>query len=407
MKPSMYVDLTTSLERACFDYLFIEDTAMVEDTYNGTMEASLKYGYMVPKNDPLPYIPLLAAATRHIGIIPTVSTTQYPPYLAARMLTTLDHVTEGRIGANIVTSVSNRASQNYGFDVHPEHDLRYEMAEEWMEVVSQLWDSWDPDAVVVDQDLPMYADYTKVHPIEFEGKFFKCRGPLNTAPGPQRRPVIGQAGNSIPGRELAAKHADTLLSFGNSVEQMKAFRDDLHQRLIAAGRKPTDCKVLYLITPILGQTDAEAQARAEDMRNAPVTQETLDSRLWGLSYGSGGEVDFGQFDLDAPVPEVTGNGEQSSMANFRKSSEGKTLREAITSYSVGGGLNLVGSPETVASKMEEVMDAVGGDGFLLYPTFTRHAVIEICDGLVPVLKKRGLTRTSYTYSNFRDNLLEF
>jgi FMN-dependent oxidoreductase (nitrilotriacetate monooxygenase family) len=406
MKPGIYVDLTTSLERAGFDFLFIEDTAMVEDTYKGSMETSLKYGIMAPKNDPLPLVPLLAHATRHIGIINTVSTIQYPPYLAARLMTTLDHLTEGRAGVNVVTSVTNRVAQNFGYDEHMEHDLRYEMAQEWMDVCTLLWESWDPDAVLADVETPMYADHTKVHTIDFEGKFFKCRGPLNTIPGPQRRPVIAQAGNSTPGRDLAGRHADTMLAWGNSIEQMQEFRADMHQRLLAAGRKPSDCKILFLATPTLATTDAEARA-IKDLIPTEVTPEALDRLLWGLSYISGGTVDFAQFDLDQPVPDIVGNGEQSSLAQFRARSKGKTLREAILGYQVGNGLDLVGAPDTVAAKMGEIMEEVGGDGFLLYPEMTRRSISAICDGLAPALQRRGLTRTTYDFDTFRENLLQF
>lgn len=413
MRPGIYVDLTTALERAGFDFLFIEDTAMVEDTYQGSMETTLKFGLMAPKNDPSPLVPLLAGATKHIGIIPTISTIQYPPFLAARLLTTLDHLTEGRIGVNVVTSVTHRVAQNFGYDEHLEHDLRYEMAAEWMEVVSQLWESWEPDAVVMDQDGPMYADYTKVHTIDFEGRFFKCRGPMNTMPGPQRRPVVAQAGNSIPGRNLSAAHADTMLAWGSSIEQMKGFRNDMHERLVAAGRKPSDCKVMFLASPIVAESDAEARAVAADPNSntglaAALTEnERIDTLLWGLSYASGGTADFSQYDLDGPVPDVIGNGEQSSMKHFSTANKGRTLRQAATASLAGEGLDLVGSPDTVAAKMGEIMDEVGGDGFLLFPKMTRRSIAEITDGLVPALQRRGLTRTGYTYDNFRDNLLEF
>ena len=405
MKPGIYVDLTTALERAGFDFLFIEDTAMVEDTYKGSMETSLKYGIMTPKNDPLPLVPLLAHATRHIGIINTVSTIQYPPYLAARLMTTLDHLTEGRAGINVVTSVTHRVAQNFGHDAHFDHDLRYEMAEEWMEIVTQLWDSWEPGAVLADFETPRYADHTRVHTIDYEGRFFKCRGPLNTIPGPQGRPLVAQAGNSTPGRALAAKYADTMLAWGTSVESMKAFREDMSARAVAFGRKPSDIKVLFMSTPVLAETDAAARDKVEVMRAG--NEERLETMLWDLSYASGGEVDFSLFDLDGPVPEVIGNGEQSSMAAFARSSQGKTLRQAVTDDWIGGSLDFVGSPDTVAAKMGEVMEEVGGDGFLLYPEMTRRSIAEITDGLAPALQRRGLTRTGYGYDLFRDNLLEF
>jgi FMN-dependent oxidoreductase (nitrilotriacetate monooxygenase family) len=407
MRPDLYIDLAQSLERAGFDYILIEDTAMVEDTYGGSMETTLKYGFHAPKNDPLPLIPLMTQASKHIGVIGTISTIQYPPYLAARLMTTLDHLTEGRVGVNVVTSVTNRVAQNFGYDKHLEHDLRYEMAHEWMDVVSQLWESWEPDAVLLDQDTPRYADHTKVHPINFEGKYFKSRGPLNTIPGPQRRPVIAQAGNSIPGRELAARHADTMLALGHSVEQMRAFREDMHQRLLSYGRKPDDLKILFLVTPVLAATDHEAQEK-EAVRKAAMNSDTyIEERLWGLTYNSGGEVDFSKFDLDAPMPQIIGNGEQSSLAQYVKGNEHKTLREVITSTRHIGDMGLVGSPDTVAVMMGEIMEEVGGDGFLLDPEMTRHTISLIADGLAPALQRRGLIRSGYAHKTFRENLLDF
>ena len=195
MKPDLYVDLARSLERAGFDYVLIEDSAMIEDTFKGSAEATLRRGLFAPKNDPLPLTPLMAAST-NVGIVSTVSTIQYPPYLAARMFTSLDHVTGGRVGINVVTSVTDRVAQNFGYERHLDHDERYVMANEWTEMVRALWNSWEPDAVVVDVDGGRYADHTKVHAINYEGEYFRCRGPLNTIPGPQRDIPIAAAGNS-------------------------------------------------------------------------------------------------------------------------------------------------------------------------------------------------------------------
>ena len=407
MKSGLYIDLTSSLERAGFDYLFIEDTAMIEDTLHGSMETSLKYGIMTPKNDPLVLLPLLAQATRHIGLISTISTIQYPPYLAARLMTSLDHLTEGRVGMNVVTSVTNRVALNFGYDEHMEHDLRYTQAGEWMDVCTRLWESWEPGAYVGDQETPLLVDHTKVHTIDHDGQFFKVRGPLNTMPGPQRRPVIGQAGNSVPGRNLAAQHADTMLAWGNSIEQMTTFREDMQQRLIDAGRKPDEIKVMFLATPTLGDTDADARARKDAIAQAHYDA-PIDTKLWGLSYISGGTVDFGKFDLDEPVPEIVGNGEQSSLANFYQRAKGKTLREALNARpQVAEDLDLTGTPDTVAVKMGEIMDAVGGDGFLLYPAMDRRTIAETCDGLGAALQKRGLVRTTFEGATFRDNLMAF
>jgi FMN-dependent oxidoreductase (nitrilotriacetate monooxygenase family) len=406
MKPGPYIDLTTSLERAGFDLLFIEDTAMIEDTYGGSMETTLKYALMAPKNDPAPLVPMLARASKHIGLLTTISTIQYPPYIAARLLTTLDHLTDGRAGVNVVTSVSHRVAQNFGYDAHLEHTERYAMAEEWMDVLTELWDSWEPGAVLLDLETPRYADHTKVHPINFEGKHFKVRGPLNTIPGPQHRPVVAQAGNSGPGRELAARHADTMLALAADPTEMKALRTDMSARLIAHGRKPSDLKILFMATPHLADTDADAQElhrRKEDERKTP---EAIEERLWDWSYASGGVVDYASYDLDAPVPQVVGNGETTTARAWLKGTANRTLREVVTGPSKYG-IEFVGSCDTVAAQMGEVMEEAGGDGFLIYGQMERRAIAEITDGLAPALRKRGLIRSGYEHKTFRENLLDF
>jgi FMN-dependent oxidoreductase (nitrilotriacetate monooxygenase family) len=370
------------------------------------MEATLKYGRMAPKSDPMPLIPLMTAASRHIGIIGTVSTIQYPPFLAARLAVTLDHLTEGRAGINVVTSVTHRVAQNFGYEKHLEHSERYAMAEEWMDVVSQLWESWEPDAIVLDQDGPMYADYTKVHTIDFKGKYFSCRGPLNTIPGPQRRPVVAQAGNSIPGRELAARHADTMLALAANPAEMKALRDDMSERLIKHGRKPQDLKILFMAEPYLADTDREARERHQAGEDAKQNPEMIERRLWGLSYVSGGVIDYSQFELDEPVPQELGNGETTTARQWLKAAEGKTLREFATGPTAYG-MEFIGSPDTVAVQMEEAMQEAGGDGFLIYAPMTRRAIVEIADGLGSALRKRGLIRSSYAHPTFRENLLDF
>jgi FMN-dependent oxidoreductase (nitrilotriacetate monooxygenase family) len=412
MKPGLYRDLATSLERGGFDLLFIEDTSMVEDTYGGTMEATLRYGRMAPKSDPLPLVPLLAEATKHIGLVATISTIQYPPFLAARLMTTLDHLTEGRAGINVVTSVTHRVAQNFGYDQHMAHAERYAMAEEWMDVVSALWESWDPDAILIDQDEPRYADFTKVHTIDHVGKYFKVRGPLNTIPGPQRRPVVAQAGNSEPGRDLAARHADTMLALAKDAAEMRDLRQDMDRRMIGFGRKPTDLKILFMANPTLADTDADAAAiyrRSLDAKNTP---EAIQQALWGLSYGSGGVVDYAKYDLDGPVPQEIGNGETTSHKAKLRDTGTMTLRQLATGPNKYG-LDFVGSADTVAAQMgetfQEAFGSADGDGFLIYGprSMTRRFITEVADGLAPALRKRGLIRSGFSHTTFRENLLEF
>ncbi|WP_159500621.1 NtaA/DmoA family FMN-dependent monooxygenase [Microbacterium sp. 18062] len=410
MKPDLYIDLARSLERAGFDFLLFEDTSMIEDTYKESMEVSLRRGFMAPKNDPMPLVPLLTEHTEHIGVIPTVSTIQYPPYLAARLYTTLDHLTGGRVGMNVVTSVSDRVAQNFGFERHLDHDERYRMAYEWIDVVHALEQSWDEDAIIADPVAGVYADHTKVHTIDHRGEFFSSRGPLNTIPGPQRRPPVCSAGGSPAGRELAARYDDTMISMCATVEDMKEYRADIHRRMIAHGRQPDEIRLLFLATPTIAATDEEAEAKHAAKAQWRTSDAGIEYNLWNMSYVSGGRIDFGAYDLDTPVEQIDlsrGNGEHSSMANLFKGSEGRTLREIAGTSHQTTDLGLIGSFETVADKMAEIMDEVGGDGFLVYGPTTRQNIIDYTDGLAPVLRRRGHIRDGYSGVTLRDHLFEF
>jgi FMN-dependent oxidoreductase (nitrilotriacetate monooxygenase family) len=411
MGASFWQDVARSLERGGFDMLFMEDTAMVEDTYEGSAEYTLKHAAMAPKNDPMPLMPLLAAATRHIGLVSTISTIQYPPYLAARLGTTLDHLTEGRIGFNVVTSVSHRVAQNFGFDRHFEHDERYLMAEEWMDAVSQLWESWDEDALILDTREPRFADHTKVHTVDFEGKYYRTRGPLNTVPGPQRRPVIAQAGSSAPGRALAARNADVMLGLVQSPEEMVAFRADMDQRLISYGRKPEDLHIFFMAHAYIGESDRDGQERFDTVAASRNSPEAIAAKLWGMSYTSGGEIDFSKYDLDGPVPTEKGNGETTTHKAWTDSEGGtRTLRDVVTGPAKYG-MDFVGSASTIASQMDEVMTATGRpDGFLIQgieDELTRRSLAEVTDGLSSELRRRKLIRSSYPGKTFRENLSDW
>jgi long-chain alkane monooxygenase len=410
MKPDLYVDMADSLERAGFDYILIEDTAMVEDTYQGSAETSLRRGFMAPKNDPMPLVPLMTQRTKHIGIVPTVSTIQYHPYLAARLYTTLDHLTHGRVGMNVVTSVTDRVAQNFGFDKHFDHDERYVMAEEWIEVVKALQNSWEDGAVLADPVKGVYADHTKVNPVDFRGKYFASRGPLNTIPGPQRQPPIASAGSSVPGRELAAKHVDTQMAMCKHVEDIKSYVDDMHTRIAAHGRAPESVKMLFLASPVVAASDEQAREKAAQLAAYRRSDAGVEYNLWNMSYTSGGRIDFGGIDPDTRVEDIDltkGNGERSSLANVFQGQEGKTLRDVAASSFQITDLDLVGSPDTVAAKMGEIAQESGADGFLLYVPPTRLQIAEIADGLAPALRKRGLTRDGYTGTTLQHNLQEF
>jgi FMN-dependent oxidoreductase (nitrilotriacetate monooxygenase family) len=402
-----YIDMAVALERACFDYIMLEDTVMVPDAYGHSTEAALKHALMVPKHDPMPLAALLAHATTHLGVVATMSTMAYPPFMLARLATTIDHIAGGRFGWNIVTSGEDAAAQNFGLDKLPPREARYEMADEYVDLVCQLFDGWDEDAVVMDRERGVYADHTKIHETNFAGKYFKVRGPLNTVRSPQGRPVFVQAGGSPRGRAFAARHADSIIALGNGIDGMKRYRDDVRAHALTAGRNPDDIKVLFLVYPTLAETDAEARDKYQRMVTSP---SFIEMAL--ASVSSVTDIDFAQYDLDQPLPKLTTNGEQGSLDKFAQWGSGKTLRQ-LASERFGGlppELELIGSPETVAARMGEIMQGVGGDGFLISTPFqrtSRRFVNEVTEGLVPALQRRGLARTEYRSTTLRDTLKEF
>lgn len=405
MVPNLFLDVARSLERACFDYILLEDSSYVGESYGNSREVYLRNGLAVPRQDPSVVATMMMAATSRIGIVPTFATFAYPPYLLARLMSTLDQVSSGRAGWNMVTGSSDFAARNFGMDGLPEHDMRYEMAEEYIDLVSQLWKSWEPGALVADKESGVLIDHTKVHQIDFNGRFYKSRGPLNSGPCPQGQPVIAQAGGSARGRAFAAANADTIVASINGVEAMKTYRDDVRARMAAAGRNPDNCKVLFLVSPIIAETAEDAQRIKE--RRAIQNAAQVDRKLAFL--GKITNIDFRQFDLDAPVGDLKTNGHQQTLDDFKRKAGNKTLRQAITDHSGdGGSVALIGSPDDIAAQMAEAMQHVGGDGFLFsLPNLTRRTLAEIEDGLVPALQRRGLTRRAYAHEQFRDNLLEF
>jgi FMN-dependent oxidoreductase (nitrilotriacetate monooxygenase family) len=404
-QPELFVEMTRALERACFDYVLIEDSSYVGESFGSSRDVYLRSALSVPRQDPSVVASILTQATSRIGIVPTFATFAYPPYLLARLVASLDQVSAGRIGWNMVTGSSDVAARNFGLDGLPEHDLRYDMADEYMAVVDGLWGSWEPGAIVSDDETGVFADPSKVHAIDFEGQYYKCRGPLNSGPPVQSRPVIAQAGGSPRGRRFASQHADTIVAASKGVDAMRAYREDIRAHAVAHGRDPDGIKLLFLVAPIIGETAEEAALKKA--RRAEWAVRRLDERLAHFSKIT--NIDFAKLDLDAPVGELTTNGHQASLAEFLKKAAGRTLRQTMGDYdSTVGSVELVGTPDSVAAQMGEVMEAVGGDGFLFsLPNVSRRLVAEVADGLVPALQKRGLTRRVYEHTLFRDNLLAF
>jgi len=400
-----YIEMAKTLERACFDFIMFEDTLMVSNIYTGSMKPYLKDAIHVPKHDPAPLAAVIGSHTSRIGVVATLSTLGYPPFLLARLCATIDHIARGRFGWNIVTSGEDLAAQNFGLPKITAHDLRYEMADEYLDLVNQLFASWDPDAVVRDRETGTYADHTKVRPINFEGRYYKSRGPLNTAPMPQGRPTYIQAGGSPRGRSFAAKHADTIIANPNGIAEMKAFRDDIRDRAAKIGRNPDDIKILFLFAPVLGETEEEARAKNARGLASPRYHQHILALHSALSG-----IDMAQFDLDKPLPEMATEGSIAALASFAQFGSGKTLRQLIVEGGKASSIDAVGTPDQVADRMAAAMEAVGGDGFLIRQPFhdiNRRTILEVAEGLVPALQRRGLVRTEYTAPTLRETLREF
>lgn len=405
MSAEVLLDLARNIERAGFDYMLLEDSIYVGENHHTGRDFFLKNGMSIPRQEPSVVATMMAMVTSRLGIVPTLSTFAYAPYLVARIVGTLDQISAGRGGWNMVTGSSDLSAMNFGMDRLPPHDQRYDMAEEYVEICKKLWGSWEPGCIVADEENHVLIDPTKVHTIDYKGRYYSSRGPLNSGPCPQGQPVIAQAGGSERGKSFAAKWADTIVAHPKGVDAMKAYKASITAKLKEYGRDPKSCKVLYLIGPLLGETDADAKELLR-RRNA-AAEKNLEYSLARLGWIT--NIDFSKMDLDAPVGELTTNGHQESLRQFLTKAGKRTLREAMLDYSTSGqSIDLVGTPDSIAGQMGEIMEEVGGDGFLLsMPNVSRRTTAEICDGLVPALQKRGLVRKQYGHTQFRDNLLEF
>ncbi|SDQ88185.1 FMN-dependent oxidoreductase, nitrilotriacetate monooxygenase family [Curtobacterium sp. UNCCL20] len=398
-----YVRAAELAEAAKLDALFFEDQAAVRRS-NDILAGDV-YGAANPRSihfDPTMLLPALAMRTTHLGLAATSTTTFNDPFNLARRFSTLDHISGGRAGWNLVTSFNEDEAQNFGLDAHVQHAARYERASEFVDVVTGLWDGWEPDAIVRDKESGTYFDVEKMRFLQHEGEHFRVRGPLTTGRSPQGRPVVFQAGASEPGRELAARTADVVFTLQSDPDASRAFRDDIRQRAERFGRDPEHVKILVGMTPIVGATDADARALADEMM-ALIPDDLALSNLKPLAGG----VDFRAFDPDAPVPELP------------ESNAGKSHREAIMAVSRDQGLStietaryfaegsyrkMIGSPETIADTMQEWSEAGACDGFLAVPTHFPAGVEAFTQQVVPELQRRGLHRTEYSGPHLRDHL---
>jgi FMN-dependent oxidoreductase (nitrilotriacetate monooxygenase family) len=402
-KPDIFQDAARALERAFFDLIILEDTSAVPYTYQGKMDYYLQHAAMTPKFDPVIVTPYLAAVTRRIGIAPTMTTTFYPPWLLARSLSTMDHYSAGRIGWNIVTATSDAAAQNYGYDKQFEHDLRYDMADEYIDLCTKLWDAWEPDAMVMDDESHVFIDPAKVQAVHFVGKHYKSRGPLNVPRSPQGRPVFVAPGGSPRGRKFSGRNAEIVLAGGANVAEMKDYREEVLHHAVAYGRDPATVKTMFTCVPTVVRSAADV-ADTRDMLNK-ARAARIEHSLAAMSFLSG--IDFSKFDLDEPVGEIKTNGMQTMLRTFNKFGPGASLRQILSAPNEGGFSAIIGTADQIAGQMQDAMEEIGGDGFLITGHVKPKFVTSITDELVPALQKRKLTRTEYSHEHFRDNLMAF
>jgi len=398
-RPALYQHLARVCERGCFDMVFFADLNYISDTYRGSLGPALRYAAQAPEHDPIPLLPYIGAATRHIGLAATFSTSHQHPFYAARLWATLDHLTGGRAAWNVVTSINHNQAANYG-ETREDADTRYDKAHEFMQVCRKLWDSWDEDAVVMDAANAVFADADKVHRIEHEGRFFRSRGPLNVVRSPHGGPAILQAGTSPKGRDFAARYADAIFAIQPRPEDAAAYYASIKQRMGEFGRDPAECKILFGVQPILGASDAEAKEKQEQ-HNALVPVEA------GMTILSAHvDFDLSRLPLDTPMATRTEPELQRMKTRFYRADGGSlTLAEVAARHGQSVGLpQFVGTPANVADQLEAFFDAVGGDGFMLSSIYTPGAIEEFVELVVPELQRRGRFRTEYRGTTARELL---
>jgi FMN-dependent oxidoreductase (nitrilotriacetate monooxygenase family) len=397
-----YAEIAKTLERGRFDFLFFADRLAIADRYGSSHVTGIRHGDQdATRMDPLPILGALAALTEHIGLGATRSTTYDAPYNIAREFATLDHISAGRAAWNVVTSMNDGEALNFGSVPHLGHDERYDRADEFMEVAFKLWDSWEPDALVLDRARGIYADPDKVHYLNHQGKWFQSRGPLNIPQSPQGRPVVIQAGSSGRGKAFAARWSEVIFALQPNLERMRIFSSEVRAALAAAGRPENASKVLMAMMPFVGSNRAEA----EDKRDL---HDSLVDPLVGLStLGAHTNADFSDLPLDANVEAVQSSGSQGNLAALKSIAAGKSMSIAEAGRIYGRGVmcpRLVGTAKDIAEQMAEITMSGAADGFVVSPAFLPDTFGEFVEHVVPVLQDKGLFRREYESKTLRDHL---
>ncbi len=400
--PDHWVELAQLLERGGFDAIFLADVLGVYDVYGGSVDAALRRGVQVPLSDPLALVPLMAHATRHLGFGVTAALTYEHPYTFARRISTLDHLTRGRIGWNIVTGYLDSAARNLGLDRQLGHDARYDLADEYLDVVYKLWEkSWDDDAVVRDKASGVFTDPARVHPINHKGRHYTVPGIHLCEPSPQRTPLLYQAGASPRGVAFAARHAEATFVSGPSKKIVKQYVDQARAATAAAGRDGEALLVYAQALIITAPTTQEARAKLADYEQ----HVNIEAALTLLSGWTG--VDFSTFDPDATIDYIDTDAGRSALASLSAADPSKTwtVREAALFIGLGGrGPIIVGDPFEVADQLESWLDATGIDGFNLAFAVAHDSMRDVVDLVVPELQVRGRYREEYVDGTLREQL---
>jgi FMN-dependent oxidoreductase (nitrilotriacetate monooxygenase family) len=390
-----WTGLAKTLEAGLFDGLFLADVLGVYDVYGASPAAALRNGTQVPANDPSLLVPAMAAVTRHLGFGITSNLSYEPPFPFARRMSTLDHLSEGRIGWNVVTGYLDSAARAAGLPKQRAHDDRYAVAKEYMDVVYSLWEGgWDDDAAVRDVARGVFTDPAKVRPAVYRGRHF-------SEPSPQRTPVIYQAGTSPAGRAFAARHAECVFMSGPSTAALRPRVADIRRLAAEAGRDPLAISIFALATVVTGPTDAAAEAKLADFRRY-VSHE---GALTLMSGWTG--VDLSTYGLDEEVRHVETEAGRTAMENITRADPSRlwTVRQVAEHVGIGGiGPVFVGAPATVADLMEEWIAATGVDGFNLAYAIAPETFEDVVEHLVPELQRRGRYKRAYAPGTLREKL---
>jgi FMN-dependent oxidoreductase (nitrilotriacetate monooxygenase family) len=397
-----WVSLAQTLERGLFDGLFLADILGVYDVFQGQPHASIRNAVQIPVNDPLLLVPAMAYATRHLGFGVTCNLTYEPPYTFARRMSTLDHLTKGRIGWNVVTGYLDSAARGMGLAEQPEHDSRYDVAEEYMQVVYQLWEaSWEDAAVLRDRDARIYADPARIHRVKHDGRHYKVDALHLSEPSPQRTPVLYQAGASDRGRAFAAEHAECIFVNGQFRHNVRDIVADIRARAKAFGRDPYDIKMFVGATVVVAPTEAEAQDKLTEYREYASSEGAL------AHYSASVGVDFSRYGPDEPIRFVKTNALRSNLEaiTIRSRDTEWTPRKLLQMMVLGSRqAPIVGSPSHVADELLAWVDEADVDGFNLSRSVVPECVEDFVALVVPELQARGVMKQGYAPGTLRQKL---